>query len=699
MSKYVKRFSFLLLILILSGVNVSAQVDYDTVTAKKFDTGKMWTFDFPPVEYLESTYGFSPTKEWLDDVRLSALRYGRGCTASFVSEDGLIMTNNHCARSVKTKLAQEGEDLMGNGFYAATLEEERKIPGLYVDQLVLIEDVTEKIHEAINDGETEAEKIENKKAVIKELEKDYSEDTGLNCRVVTLFNGGKYSLYGVKRYNDIRLVFIPEESIGYFGGSFDNFTYPRYNLDCAFVRAYDEEGNPMKSENFFKFSTKDISEDDVIFTVGNPGRTERLKTVAQLEYNRDVSYRNSALRLNSYYNKLEALKSVYPEQADQFEEIKTRIGNSQKVYDNIYKGLIDPYLIARKKDFENKLKAAIKANPELDEKYGHVWEAIEKTRTELKDYDQKISAYSISRFYAPAYLTIAKKVVDYVDSEDYNIDSVKTFVDNLFEKEIDVALDGLKLELTIENIYRNLGNDDELVQKLLAGKEGKEAADYMISKTITADKEALIELISKGKEEVFNSEDPFIYFVVNTKDDLAKYRKLSKEVNETEDVYEDLLGRALYEVHGTNIPPDANFTLRLSDGTLKSFDYNGTRAQLKTTFYGLYNRYYGNDKEYPFNLHERWLENENELDKSVPFNFISTNDIVGGNSGSAIINKDAEVVGLAFDGNITSIVGNFIYMPYNNRCVAVSALGMLEVFKSVYKAERLYNELIEGKLK
>ncbi|MBI9072176.1 MAG: S46 family peptidase [Melioribacteraceae bacterium] len=699
MKNLFKMTNLLLLLSFIILGNLNAQVDLDTVKAKKFDTGKMWTFDFPPVDYLDETYGFKPTEEWLEDVRLSALRYGGGCTASFVSADGLIMTNNHCARRVKTTLAEEGEDLMGNGFYAATLEEERKIPGLFVDQLVLIEDVTEKIHNAINEGETDTEKIENKKKVIDDLITEYTEETGLKCNVVTLFNGGKYSLYGVKRYEDIRLVFIPEESIGYFGGDFDNFTFPRYNLDCAFVRAYDEDGKPLKTENFFKFSTKDISEDDVIFTVGNPGRTSRLKTVAQLEYNRDVSYRNSATRLNSYFNKLESLKSVYPEKADEFEKIKIRIGNGQKVYDNIYKGLIDPYLIARKRDFENKLKAEVKANPELNEKYGHVWDAIEKTRTELKDYDQKISAYSLSRFYSPAYFNIAKDIIEYVESDNYNQDSVNVFVDGLFAKEIDVPLDGLKLELTIDNVIMNLGSENELVEKLFAGKSGKEAVDYMLSSSIITDKNALAVLVKKGKEEVFNSTDPFIYFIVNTKDELKKLTELSEEVNDTEDIYEDLLGRALYEVHGTTIPPDANFTLRLSDGTLKSFDYNGTRAQLKTTFYGLYNRYYGNDKVYPFELHERWLTNENELDKSVPFNFISTNDIVGGNSGSAIINKDAEVVGLAFDGNIKSIVGHFIYMPYNNRCVAVSALGMLEAFKSIYKADRLYNELVDGKLK
>lgn len=686
--------TLLFLIISLTTITIFGQKQ---VESKLFDTGKMWTFDYPPVEYLNERYGFEPTNEWLQDVRLSALRFGNGCSASFVSGDGLIMTNHHCAESVKRKVAKDGEDLIRNGFYAETLELERKIPGLFVDQLIFMEDVTKEIQQAMDEGETDAEKIENKEDKIEELIEEYEEETELRCEFVSFFNGGKYSIYGYKRYDDIRLVFIPEEQIGYFGGDFDNFTYPRYNLDCAFVRAYDN-GEPVDSKNFFQFNTKGIDKDEVIFTVGNPGRTSRLKTVAQLKYNRDVSYKNRAYYLNTYYNRLEELKSDYPERTDEFEKLKTRLGNAQKVIDNIYKGLTDPYLIARKQDFEDKLKNVVKEDTELNEKYGHIWDAIVKTRNELKEYDKKIAAYRISNFFDAWYFKTAKKIVNYIESEEYDEDSSKVFTEKLFKSQPDPVLDKLRLEVKAGILRMNLGKENELVRMLFDEKEGWKAAEYAVNKSILDNKEKIEKLVSGGSDQLQECKDPFVVFIKKTKDELKKLEKMSSEVNDTEDVFEDLLGRLLFEIHGTNIPPDANFTLRLSDGVLQSFDYNGTKAPVYTTFYGLYDRYYATDGEYPWGLHERWINPSNEFDMSTSYNFISTNDIVGGNSGSAIINKNAEVVGLAFDGNINSIVGNFIYMPKDNRCVAVSALGMLESIKDIYDAKRLYLELVNGKI-
>ena len=682
-------------------------VDYDTVRAQKFDTGKMWTFDYPPLEYFKGTYDFQPTEEWLQHVRLSALRYGGGCTASFVSADGLIMTNHHCAQGALRRIQQEGEDLRQTGFYAPTFEEERKIPGLTVNQLVFLTDVTNEVHQALNKGNTEEEKIKNKDEKIKELQTYYSNETGLDCRIVSMYNGGKYSIYGYKIYDDLRMVFIPETEIAYFGGDYDNFTYPRYNLDCAFVRAYDENGQPVNSENYLRWSSSGAPENDVIFTVGNPARTNRLYTMTQLIYFRDVAYRNRAFQLDNLYNKLEDLKSLYPEREDEFENMRVRIGNSQKVMTNIEKGLQDPYLIARKKAFEKELMKGVNSDPELKKKYGHVWAAIKSTRDELTEYDKQIAAYSLSRFYSSDYFFIANDLIQLAEQlklpdeerdQKYKNSELDSLIGNFYPEDFDKVMANAKLEIQAEYITINLGKDNKLVKKLFDGRGGKEAVNYLLGKSFLANRDDIKKLASQTPDDILNSEDPFIYFVMQTRDELKRLQNLSKEINDTEDVYLDLLGRAMFEVYGTSIPPDANGTLRISDGLLKGFEYNGTVAPVKTTFYGLYDRYYSNDGKYPWNLPERWLHPGKDFDQSTPVNFISTNDIVGGNSGSPVINRSAEVVGLAFDGNIHSIIGNFIYMSENNRMVAVSSMGMIEAFRHIYHAERLADELTTGRL-
>lgn len=671
-----------------------------------FDTGKMWTFDFPPTEYLKETYDFEPTEDWFENVRLSALRIP-GCTASFVSEDGLMMTNNHCSTWHRNNVQKEGENLEETGFYAENLEDERKVPNMFAEQLVLIVDVTNEINEAVNSGTTDEEKIDNKKSKAEELVKRYKEETGLNCQFVSLFNGGKFSVYGYKRFNDVRFVFEPEEAIASFGGDEDNFTYPRYDLDVTFFRVYDDDGNPLKTENYFKFNLDGVQKDEVMFSVGNPGSTQRLKTVAQLEYARDVSSRNRNFMLDGYYNLLEELKQKYPERSDEFERIRRRIGNGQKVSFYTQQGFLNPYLIARKQDFENNLRSKVSANKELNEKYGHIWDAIKNLREEFKPIDQKLAVYRLTRFLGSEYFNIAKNIVEFANQiklpieerlpkyKDGNLDSLKN---TIFPKDFDEVLEMAKLQVQLDYFRLNLGDDNEIVKELAGNLKGEQAVKVLIQKSFLKNKQSADELLAKSADEILNSDDPFIYFILNTQNKIDALAKRSKEITDTESVLEDMLGKILFEVYGTSIPPDANFTLRLSDGVLKTFDYNGTKAIEKTTFYGMYNRYYGANKEYPWNLPLRWAEPPADLDLSTEYNFISTSDIVGGNSGSAVINKNAEAVGLAFDGNVPSIIGNFIYLPEDNRMVSVAAKGIYEALDKVYKAKRISEELKTGKM-
>ena len=697
---------FSIIFVVLSTSIYSQTLDEITAESDIFDTGKMWTFDFPPADYLEETYDFKPSPEWFDDVRLSALRIP-GCTASFVSANGLIMTNNHCSPRHRDKVQLDGENLAETGFYAENLEDERKVPNMYAEQLAFIQDVTAEVYDAVDAVESTNEKSEAKEAKIKELVDFYTAETGLKCQFVSLFNGGKFSIYGYKRFEDVRLVYVPEQSIAAFGGDYDNFTYPRYDLDCAFFRVYNEEGDPINSENYFKFSKDGVQKDDVIFSVGNPGNTNRLNTVSQLEFNRDISYFNRAFLLDTYYQLLEDLKTDYPERADEFEKIRTRIGNGQKVFHYTEQGLLDPYLIARKRDFENKMRAQVEADPELNEKYGHIWDAIRDLREELRPIESKLAVYKLSKFYGSVYFSIANDIYELATQmklpenerkfkyQNVKFDSLKN---TIYPEDIDKPLENVKLQIQLDYIALNLGSDDELTMALCDNLSGSDAVESVLEKSILGDREKTLKLLKLTPNEILNSDDPFIYYISKTQPEIDGLTKRSNEIKNTEDVLVDMLGKVLFEIYDTEIPPDANFTLRLSDGVLATFEYNGTIAIEKTTFYGMYDRYYGSDKRYPWNLPERWAEPPADFDLSTVYNFISTNDIVGGNSGSAVINKDAEVVGLAFDGNVHSIVGNFIYLPEDNRMVSVASQAILESLDKVYKAERIVTELKSGKM-
>ncbi|MCE1166131.1 MAG: S46 family peptidase, partial [Bacteroidetes bacterium] len=392
----------LVLFVVLTPVLVYSQagVNLDTVKAHKFDNGKMWTFDFPPLDYFQSEYGFRPSQDWLDKVRMSALRFADYCSASFVSEDGLVMTNHHCGRESVSQVQKEGEDLHQDGFIAAKLEDERKVPGLFVDQLVQIIDVTKEVQSAIDKGKDAEEKDDFKFQAVSGIEKKFTEGKTKICQVVTLYNGGVYSAYIYRRYNDVRLVFAPEDQAGFFGGDPDNFTYPRYNLDCTFFRVYDDTGRPLKVDNFFRWSSDGAAPGEPIFVVGNPGSTSRLLTMAQLEYNRDISY---PLILNYINNFVDSLRREIVKNPDKEKELNNTLfeyTNSQKVYKGTVKGLNDLVLMQRKRDFEKKFRAAVDANPKLKEKYGKVWDNIAAIVKEKRDAYEKMKGGSFRALYS-----------------------------------------------------------------------------------------------------------------------------------------------------------------------------------------------------------------------------------------------------------------------------------------------------------
>lgn len=705
-SYYSRFFNYLLFIIFFTQLSFAQKKDEPVVESDIFDTGKMWTFDYPPIQYISETYGFTPTDEWFEDVRLSALRIP-SCTASFVSGNGLILTNNHCSTWHRDAVQKAGEDLEKTGFYAKNLEEERKVPNMFAEQLAFLVDVTDALNEAIDLGSTIEERIANKDKKGRELIEYYNRETGLECQLVDLYNGGKHSIYGYKRYNDVRLVFVPEESIGSFGGDLDNFTYPRYDLDCALFRVYDDNGKPLNSNNYFKFNTNDIQKDEVLFSVGNPGSTNRLKTISQIEYDRDLTIRNRAFIFDTYYSLLEDLKYQYPERADEFERIRKRIGNSQKVFHYIEAGLLNPNLIARKRDFENKIRSEVETNDDLRAKYSHIWDSISKLRNELKPIESQLAAYRQTRFLGSQYFDIAKNIIEYAEQMNlpenerypkYNVTNIDSLKKTLFPESFDAVLENAKLEVQLDYIRLNLGNDNNYVQSLCGSYQGSEAVEFLLGKSSLGNRDKALVFLENSPSDILNSNDPFIYFIKNSKDKIDGLNKKLKEITDSESILENMLGKVLYEIYGTEIPPDANFTLRITDGVIESFDYNGTKAIEKTTFYGMLDRFYGSDKSYPWNLPERWQDLPSDFDLKTSFNFITTNDVVGGSSGSALINKDAEVVGLAFDGNVESIIGDYIYLPEENRCVSVASQAIVESLSKVYKADRIVEELKTGKI-
>jgi hypothetical protein len=688
--------------------DVNSWINLDTVKAGKFDTGKMWTFEYPPIDYFTSEYNFTPTDEWLQHVRLSALRFATYCSASFVSEDGLVMTNNHCARESIVGVQDEGEDLNATGFFANSFDEERKVPGLYVDQLVLIKDVTDEITRETNHARTDEERAAKLDSIISAIETRETETTGLIISVTSLYNGGKYSLYGYKRYNDVRLVFTPESQLGFFGGDPDNFTYPRYNLDCSFFRVYNENAKPLKTENYLKWNAEGAEEGETVFVVGNPGTTNRLQSVAELEFSRDHLYPRVLDLLKGLIDLQLKLMEENPEKKDELEVDMLSYANSLKAYSGMLNGLREPVLMQRKRDFENTLKNKVKSKPGLNAEYGNVWDNLEAAHSELGEITHEAYLTSFNPIRTSQYFFIAGDVIDLAlqlklpeeqRSEIYKGEELQITIDNIFPEDFDYGYNNKLLQVHINMLNNYLGSDHRITKILTDGKYGEEALNYTLNQSVITSKEKVKNLIEKGSDAVLNSSDPFIRFILDTEEE--KYQKLvrSQELNEIIESNNEKLGRAIFEVYGTAIPPDATFTLRISDGVVKGFPYNGTVAPSITTFYGLYDRYYSFDKEFPWSLPERWENPPAEFDLETPFNFITTNDIIGGNSGSPVINKEGEVVGLAFDGNIQSLPGIFIFREEENRCVAVHSAGMLEAIKDMYKFNRLSDELLNGKLK
>ncbi len=676
----------------------------DTVRAGPFDNGKMWTFEYPPLEYLRTTYGFSADTDWFQSAHLSALRIP-GCTASFVSPNGLVMTNHHCARESIEQVSRDGEDLIADGFYAATLEEERPIEDYYADQLIEIRDVTDRVYAGLEGVEGVQARAGRREEVTEEIVTEISEEfggeeAGYNVEMVELYAGGRYSVYIFKRFTDLRLVVSPEVQVAYFGGDWDNFTYPRYDLDMTFYRIYDEDGTPFQSEHYFPFNLDGVSEGDLVFVIGNPGTTTRLHTVAQLEYRRDVSDQAILDLLRTRVVALQEYAESHPEEAREMDLRNSIFGflNFLKSQTGGVAGLHDPVIMAKRRDHEWKFQAAIGADPALSAEYGDLIPRMAELQALQREHTPALSSFLALGHPELGSSTLGRAMAafQYLSAQAQGappetMNEIRGAIEGTPNqpREINEA----QMAQRFHDFVRNFGPDHPFVEEILQGRTPEGLAAVIMQQSPLADSATAMAALTAGQ---ITMDDPAIRLVLPIFEVLGPAQEVQGAAAQEEAEISSALGRAQFEVYGTDVPPDATFSLRIADGVVEDYEYNGTVAPINTTFYGMYDHYHSYGAGSDWDLPDRWLSPPETFDLSTPLNFVSSADIIGGNSGSPVIDRNLRVVGLIFDGNIESLPGDYIYLPERNRSVAVDVRGILEALQEIFQADRLVEELTAG---
>jgi hypothetical protein len=663
----------------------------------------MWTFDNPPTELLQQRYGSAPTQAWLDNVRLASIRFNDGGSGSFVSPHGLALTNHHVALGQLQKISTPQKDYVKDGFYARTEAEELKCPDLELNVLESTENVTARVIGAVKPGMSEKDAYAARQAERAKIEKESMDATGLRSDVIALYHGGEYWLYRYKKYTDVRLVFAPENQIAFFGGDPDNFTYPRWDIDFALFRAY-ENGKPADTPHYLKWNSKGPAEGDLVFVSGNPGSTSRLETVAQLEMTRDHTFPLFLEILHERLTVLERYSAQGPEQAREAMNMIFGIQNALKAIGGEYQGLLDKSLMEKKRKEEADFRARVDANPRWKQEYGPAWEEVQEAESKALT---RITPFYFRGFGGSRMANLALTIVQYVAEvrkpdgkrldgyHDSQLDSLKF---QLFSPApVYPHLEQALLQNGLASAARELGPNDPFVKAALGGRTPEEVAGSAVTGTKIGDAAFRKSLVAGGPAAVAASSDPMIVLARNVDPSVREIRKWVKDnVRSVETEAGEKLGQARLAVYGTSEYPDATFTLRLSYGTVKGYPMNGTEAPAFTTLYGLYDRSLSFGQKRPFDLPPSYWRDKDKLDLSTPVNFVSTCDIIGGNSGSPVIDRAGEIVGLIFDGNIESLVSDYIYDDSKSRAVAVDTAVITEVLRKVYGAGALADEL-EGK--
>jgi V8-like Glu-specific endopeptidase len=659
----------------------------------------MWTFNNFPTAKVREKYNFTPDDKWLENVRMSSARLAGGCSASFVSESGLVMTNHHCAHQCIQQLSTADRDFVKTGFYAKNAADEVKCPEIEINQLAEISDVSDRIFKATKGLEGQKYN-ETEKAEMSRIEKECQTSDKFRCDVVSLYHGGVYNLYKYRRFQDVRLVFAPEFAIAFFGGDPDNFNFPRYDLDVSFLRVY-EDGKPAHMDHHFKWSPAGVKEGDLTFVTGHPGRTSRQLTVAQLEYQRDVALPERLLRLAEARGMANEFQHRGAEQKRIIGDDLFGIENSYKALRGRLEALLDKPFFASKVAEENTLRARVMKDPEKKKKFGPAWDAIAKAQAELKKIHKPLAFIEQGSGFSSDLFTIAKTLVRAGDERpkpnekrfrELRDSALPEVTQRLFstrpiydEKEI------AWLSFSLTKLREELGADDPFVKKVLGKESPEELAARLVKGTKLKDVALRKKLWEGGKAAVDASTDPMIELVEKIDPDARAVRKkFEDEIEPVLKKNDELIAKARFAVNGTGDYPDATFTLRLSYGAVKGWEENGNKIDPLTRFAGLFDRATG---RWPFALPESWIAAKPKLELTTPFNFASTNDIIGGNSGSPVVNRDAQVVGLIFDGNLPSLGGEYGFDPSVNRAVAVHSEGLIQALDKVYGARRIVEEL------
>jgi hypothetical protein len=661
----------------------------------------MWPFNQPPLKQLKEKYAFEPSAAWLEHLQKSCVRISTGGSGSIVSPTGLVMTNHHVGSSMLEKMSTADNNLIEKGFYAKSLAEEVKCPDIEMHVLWTIEDVTDRVKGAAKADMSSADANSARRKMMSTIENEAKGKTGLKCEVVTLYQGGRYNLYSYKRYTDVRLVMAPEKGIAFFGGDADNFEFPRYDLDMCFFRIY-ENGAPLKAEHHLQWSKEGAQKNDLVFVAGHPGRTERLFTVDHLKFLRDVAY---PMQMRNLWRR-EVMLATFSGRSEENRRIAEGeyfgVQNSRKARTGIFSGLQDERLFQDKMAAEKKLRAAVDANPEYKKQWGDAWDQIANAEKAYAEFYTRINAVNslsgnlytrardLVRLAAEKPKPSNERLREYRDS---NMDSIEL---RLFSPApIYEALEIQRLASGLGLMCELLGGDDPLVVKALGGLSPQARAEQLVSGTTLEDIAARKALYEGGAKAVDASKDPLIQLAIALDSESRSLRKRYEDtVESAEHEGYNKIAAAQFAINGENQYPDATFTLRLSYGTIAGYKENGKDVPPFTNFGGLYEHSQEHGDQYPFKIPEKFVAAKSKLNMATPLNFVSTCDIIGGNSGSPTVNKAGEVVGLIFDGNIQSLILDIAYTnEEQQRAVSVDSRAMMESLRKVYGASALADEI------
>lgn len=673
----------------------------DTIRAGRFDAGKMWTFEYPPDRYFSETYGFTADSGWFARARLAALRLP-GCSAAFVSPHGLVVTNHHCARDGISAVTKPGETLLDSGFVAHALAEERKLPDFFVDQLLVVQDITNEILPAVDRASSDTARARVRRetgvAVQGRLKARYaSPGDSIWVQVVALYNGGRYSAYVFRRLTDVRLVAAPELQMGFFGGDPDNFTYPRYALDFSVLRIYGADGKPYQTANWFTWGKDGVNPGDAVFVIGNPGSTSRLKAMSQLEYERAVSV---PAQVGFLSTRLSALRAYYDAHRVVGDSLDMRnwmfgVSNSLKSSEGRLGALLDPAIMARRGDAERQLAESLAARRDLKDRFGTLLARMADLQRRKTTFAAPYRAFA---FFANSFAgsALTRRAINAARIAGASADSAAVFGRRAAAVgDLPRELERSFLALELADIVRAYGPTHPLAQAALAGHATPEAAAAaLLSTSALADSARADRTLSAG----LPTDDPALRLAAALLPAIRSFETDFGALSAEERELASNLGRARFAVYGRSVPPDGTFSPRIADGVVQGYAYNGTLAPPFTTFYGMYDRFRAAGPGGDWDLPYRWRIPPPGLDLGTPLDFVSTADTYGGNSGSPVVTKDLRLVGLNFDRNIDALVRDYIYLPARGRNVMVDVRAIQAALDKVYGARRVVLELLTGRL-